>query len=361
MRLLVLYACLAAIQRPKGGSAYAAAGGAAASSTTTLTRAVATSATASVASGSSAFGSGFTSGVVAASASASTRPSQTSVRLPRAVRISSKHQATASSAQTTGQTVKGSVWWEDGTPVQHSVSLTSRRDCVGKLDNDQRQQQHSQADEVPPDHANSYDRPGLLDDFDRLGGLVKNQVRWEYYFSSSTISTGLAAWSRIKCVGNTVPVEMREGHRWLLLRHGQTDFNADGRVQGSSDIARLSDEGRRQAAAVGAFLATSRIDKIYVSPLARAQETLDEADKAIAALCRPYNEDSGLSTALVPPHVLPLTEELRAGSTSLKTGGGPGVGTQRLAGEMAGWATLGLAGNRTQILQVVSMTLSFES
>lgn len=69
------------------------------------------------------------------------------------------------------------------------------------------------------------------------------------------------------------------GHRWLLLRHGQTNFNADGRVQGSSDTSRLSDEGRRQARAVGAFLKTLHIDKVYVSPLARAQETLQHAEE----------------------------------------------------------------------------------
>ena len=116
-----------------------------------------------------------------------------------------------------------------------------------------------------------------------------------------------------------------EGHRWLLLRHGQTDFNADGRVQGSSDIARLSDEGRRQAASVGAFLATLHIDKVYVSPLARAQETLDEVDKVIADLRRPGDE--GLAPA--------LPEGLDEGK--------------------AGRATLGLGGNMTHILQVAKM------
>ena len=41
------------------------------------------------------------------------------------------------------------------------------------------------------------------------------------------------------------------GHRWLLMRHGQTNYNADGRVQGSSDKSRLTDEGRRQVQAIG--------------------------------------------------------------------------------------------------------------
>jgi broad specificity phosphatase PhoE len=69
------------------------------------------------------------------------------------------------------------------------------------------------------------------------------------------------------------------GHRWLLMRHGQTNYNADGRVQGSSDMSRLSDEGRRQAQAVGRFLAHLQIDSVYVSPLTRAQETLEQAEE----------------------------------------------------------------------------------
>jgi broad specificity phosphatase PhoE len=69
------------------------------------------------------------------------------------------------------------------------------------------------------------------------------------------------------------------GHRWLLLRHGQTDFNAAGRVQGSSDSSRLSPEGVEQARAVGRFLAKLPIDRVYVSPLTRAQETLERAEE----------------------------------------------------------------------------------
>ena len=34
----------------------------------------------------------------------------------------------------------------------------------------------------------------------------------------------------------------------FILRHGETDWNLEGRLQGSSDIP-LNDEGRRQAAA----------------------------------------------------------------------------------------------------------------
>ena len=69
------------------------------------------------------------------------------------------------------------------------------------------------------------------------------------------------------------------GHRWLLVRHGQTNYNAEGIVQGSSDTSRLSAEGIEQARQLGTFLATLQIDQVYVSPLARAQQTLQQAEK----------------------------------------------------------------------------------
>ena len=40
--------------------------------------------------------------------------------------------------------------------------------------------------------------------------------------------------------------------RYLLLRHGQTDANAEGRIQGTSDFSRLTALGEAQAAAAGA-------------------------------------------------------------------------------------------------------------
>ena len=191
--------------------------------------------------------------------------------------------------------------------VQHSASLKGQAKCVGTSDEDRRLRQQSQPAQAPPNNATSYGHLGLLDDFDRLGGSVTcNQVLWDGGAGGAPVAAG-------------------EGHRWLLLRHGQTNFNADGRVQGSSDIARLSDEGRRQAASVGAFLATLHIDKVYVSPLARAQETLDEVDKVIADLRRPGDE--GLAPA--------LPEGFDEGK--------------------AGRATLGLGGNMTHILQVAKM------
>jgi len=71
--------------------------------------------------------------------------------------------------------------------------------------------------------------------------------------------------------------------RFYVLRHGQTDANASGVLQGSSDASRLTSLGREQVAAVGSAalcpVATTgrarRIDSVYVSPLSRARETLE--------------------------------------------------------------------------------------
>lgn len=58
-----------------------------------------------------------------------------------------------------------------------------------------------------------------------------------------------------------------------LLRHGQTEFNRDGRYQGQSDSP-LTDLGRRQAMAFGALLAAQVQDaRIFSSPLGRAAST----------------------------------------------------------------------------------------
>jgi probable phosphoglycerate mutase len=58
----------------------------------------------------------------------------------------------------------------------------------------------------------------------------------------------------------------------LLVRHGETDWNRDGRWQGHSDT-QLNDAGRAQARRVASELGD--VDVIYSSDLARARETAD--------------------------------------------------------------------------------------
>jgi broad specificity phosphatase PhoE len=60
----------------------------------------------------------------------------------------------------------------------------------------------------------------------------------------------------------------------LLVRHGETDWNADGRLQGQTDRP-LNDFGRRQARQLAKELADEELEAIYASDLVRARETAD--------------------------------------------------------------------------------------
>lgn len=60
--------------------------------------------------------------------------------------------------------------------------------------------------------------------------------------------------------------------RLILIRHGQTDYNATRRMQGQLDT-HLSDLGREQAARAGQALAGEPITRIISSDLTRAHDT----------------------------------------------------------------------------------------
>ncbi|WP_211298418.1 histidine phosphatase family protein [Kineococcus rhizosphaerae] len=73
-----------------------------------------------------------------------------------------------------------------------------------------------------------------------------------------------------------------------LVRHGETDWNRDGRLQGRTDIP-LNDTGRAQAQALAEQLKSQGWAAITSSPLSRARETA----QIIAA---------ELGLELLPPH-----------------------------------------------------------
>ncbi len=71
----------------------------------------------------------------------------------------------------------------------------------------------------------------------------------------------------------TLPAKA-SGPRLLLVRHGETDWNRQGRFQGQIDIP-LNENGRAQAAAAGEFLKAVRFDRAYTSSMARPRQTAE--------------------------------------------------------------------------------------
>jgi len=63
-----------------------------------------------------------------------------------------------------------------------------------------------------------------------------------------------------------------EPTRIIAIRHGETSWNADARIQGQLDIG-LNETGRWQARRVGKALAEESITAVYSSDLERAQAT----------------------------------------------------------------------------------------
>ena len=57
-----------------------------------------------------------------------------------------------------------------------------------------------------------------------------------------------------------------------IVRHGETQWNADGRIQGRRDIE-LNENGRRQAEAAAEALRGKSFQALITSPLSRAKQT----------------------------------------------------------------------------------------
>lgn len=59
-----------------------------------------------------------------------------------------------------------------------------------------------------------------------------------------------------------------------IIRHGQTDWNVEGKIQGRQDIP-LNDMGRRQARALADGMKSRPVASVYSSPQKRAMETAE--------------------------------------------------------------------------------------
>jgi probable phosphoglycerate mutase len=91
----------------------------------------------------------------------------------------------------------------------------------------------------------------------------------------------------------------RLAHRLIFIRHGETDWNAEGRLQGQHDIP-LNGRGRDQAASAGRdarkYIAREGLTELrYVaSPLSRTRDTMEIARGAMGLDPREYALDDRL-------------------------------------------------------------------
>ncbi|HYD75964.1 histidine phosphatase family protein [Ramlibacter sp.] len=78
-----------------------------------------------------------------------------------------------------------------------------------------------------------------------------------------------------------------ESTRIIAVRHGETSWNVDARIQGQTDIG-LNDTGRWQARRVGLALVGEAISAIYTSDLGRARETACSIAETAGAPVTPH-------------------------------------------------------------------------
>ncbi|MGA2478813.1 MAG: histidine phosphatase family protein [Spirochaetia bacterium] len=88
---------------------------------------------------------------------------------------------------------------------------------------------------------------------------------------------------------------------FYFIRHGQSESNRDGIIQGRLP-SRLTEEGRSQARAAGGWFAGKALDLVLTSPLARASETADiiGAETGVTVLTVPelIEIDTGIFSGL---------------------------------------------------------------
>ncbi len=85
-------------------------------------------------------------------------------------------------------------------------------------------------------------------------------------------SVQLESLNNLSHLGDSLPTG--NGPRVLLVRHGETDWNRQGRFQGQIDIP-LNANGASQARAARAFLAAVPIHRAYTSKMARPRQTAE--------------------------------------------------------------------------------------
>lgn len=104
---------------------------------------------------------------------------------------------------------------------------------------------------------------------------------------------------------------------FLLVRHGEADWNVEGRVQGHSDRP-LTENGVAQARALAEQLADAPISAVYSSDLARAHDTARLIAQAhglrVETVPELRERDFGTWEGLTDEEVLQRFPEARTGS-----------------------------------------------
>lgn len=115
-----------------------------------------------------------------------------------------------------------------------------------------------------------------------------------------------------------------------LIRHGQTDYNKKGIVQGSRVDTDLNDEGREQAARFYDFYKHIKFDKIYTSLLKRTHQSVEKFIKSGIAQesYQGLNEiswgeqDGKVSNTEMHDYYMHVTNQWASGNLDLQIGGG---------------------------------------
>ncbi len=116
----------------------------------------------------------------------------------------------------------------------------------------------------------------------------------------------------------------------ILIRHGETEWNKQRRIQGCRSDTRLSQKGLEEADRVAAVLRKERIDAIYASPMKRASETAQIIAEACKLPVQVFNElreiDAGeldglFERELTGPYEV-VWKEFRNGNASTPLPGG---------------------------------------
>jgi len=62
--------------------------------------------------------------------------------------------------------------------------------------------------------------------------------------------------------------------RLILIRHAESEWNRDGKIQGAADVSSITDRGATHAKSFGKKLGI-KVDAVYTSPLKRAVQTAE--------------------------------------------------------------------------------------